>query len=181
MLYKIKIAESKGDSMLIKLVTHKNKGQGFGEVFSSLIGIMALVVVVLFFVGTISVLNRQVNIDNIVRGYMLQMEQQGCLTAQQQKQLKKDLVALGVYDGTVTIGGKPYTFSIKLEGWDAAKGVWQTQAIGTPAGYGNRVGIKITMTVPDNEYHPQYWLGTVIAQKTRTREVVITKVQTAKY
>lgn len=167
--------------MLRKLVTHKSKGQGFGELFSSLLSILALCVVVLFFIGTIQVINRQVNMDNVIRGYMLQMESQGYLTDSQQNELKTELVNLGAYDGVYTVGDDTVNYQITLEGWDPVAREWQTDAIGKAAGYGNRVGLKVTMTVPDNEYSPQYWLGQVIQQKMRVREVVITKVSTAKY
>lgn len=120
--------------------------------------------------------------DSTIRGYMLRLEQQGYLTKQQQEELKSELKQLGAYDGSYTIGENTYDFSIKVEGWDSNKKTWSEEAISTAAGYGNRVGLKVTVTVPDNEYSPQYWLGNlVIQQKARTREVVITKVQTAKY
>ena len=167
--------------MLKKLVTHKSKGQGFGELFSSLLAILALCVVVLFFIGTISVLNRQVNMDNTIRGFMLQMESQGYLTTVQQDELRTELTNLGAYNGAYTIGDNTYNYDIKLEGWDPVARAWSEQALGTAAGYGNRVGLKVTMTVPDNEYHPVYWLGQIIQQKLRVREAVITKVSTAKY
>lgn len=167
--------------MLKKLITRKSKGQGFGELFSSLIGILAICVVVLFFVGTIQVLNRQVNMDSTIRGFMLQMESQGYLTSGQQEELRNELTNLGAYNGHYTFGDNEYDFEIKLEGWDPYAKQWSEDAIGVAAGYGNRVGLKVTMVVPDNEYNPKYWLGAVIQQKARTRDVVITKVSTAKY
>lgn len=112
---------------------------------------------------------------------MLQLESQGYLSSNQQNQLKADLVKLGAYNGKYTFGKESYDFEIKLEGWDPQSGKWQEDAINKNAGYGNRVGLKVTMTVPDNEYHPKYWIGNVIQSKIRVREVVITKVQTAKY
>ena len=115
--------------------------------------------------------------DSVIRGYMLQLEQQGYLTDKQQETLTEDLVRLGAYNGSYSFG----QYSIKIEGWDPANKQWSEQAIDSAVGYGNRVGLKVTMTVPDNEYHPKYWLGQVIEQKQRVREVTITKIQTAKY
>ena len=167
--------------MLKKVITRKSSGQGFGELFSSLLQILALTVVVLFYVGTIQVLNRQVNMDSTIRGYMLQLEQQGYLTDGQMTEMRNELVSLGAYSGDVNIGGTVHNYQIKIEGWDPTRRQWTEAAIKTAAGYGRRCGLKVTMTVPDNEYHPQYCLGQVIQQKLRTREVTITKVSTAKY
>lgn len=167
--------------MFKKLVLHKHSGSGFGELFSSMVGILQLSVVVLFYIGTIQVLNRQVNMDSVIRGFMLQLESQGYLTEQQQDELKAQLVDLGAYDGTYTFGSESHDFEIVIEGWDSSTNAWSEDAINTAAGYGKRVGLRVTVTVPDNEYHPQYWLGNIIQQKLRTKNVVITKVQTAKY
>lgn len=119
--------------------------------------------------------------DSVIRGYMLQLESQGYLSEKQQNQLKDDLTKLGAYNGEYKFGETSYNYEIKIEGWDPANAKWQESAIGKAAGYGSRVGLKVTMTVPDNEYHPQYWIGNVIQSKLRVREVNITKVQTAKY
>lgn len=119
--------------------------------------------------------------DSVIRGYMLQLESQGYLSEKQQNQLKDDLTKLGAYNGEYKFGETSYNYEIKIEGWDPANAKWQESAIGKTAGYGSRVGLRVTMTVPDNEYHPQYWIGNVIQSKLRVREVNITKVQTAKY
>lgn len=161
------------------MMTRKREGSGFGELASSLIAIMAIVMVALFFIGAVESINRRVNIDMTVRGYVLSLESSGCLTTKQIDRLRKELVAAGMKEDTISICGYKSNGAGKFN-WDA-DGSTTAKAIGlqTPVGYGNRVGIKITGKVPDNPFILNgFWLE---SDSSKLTDMTIVKISTAKY
>lgn len=174
--------------MFKRLLTRKKSGEAFTDFMASLISLLMMVFVLLFFIEMLTVINRQVNMDAVLRSNMLLLESQGRLTEQQSVVLIKELEGLGaenievyaINPNTGYFSDAPAT--LDASGSKLKPGVGTTRLV-TQAGYGNRVGLKIVCDTPDNVFANLKWTSAFFTAQPEnlTRKTVLMKVSTAKY
>ena len=113
-----------GTALKRALAGRKRKGNVI-DWLGSLLLVLAITLLVLVYLDFMWVFNIKEDVKQLSREYMLRVETVGYLTPQDEAALRRDLEALGVKD-------------ISLAG----------STTGTAAGYGNRVTLVISCTIP---------------------------------
>ena len=94
-------------------------------------------VMVLVFAGYSKMVMMRINIDTVTKGYLYQMEEEGCLTAEMQQYMKEELRDIGVNYG---VDGDAISFA-------------GTSNLGDDqAPYGSRITLQCSMSFPNPMY-----------------------------
>lgn len=118
---------------MFKLLVKKQKGEG--DLVASLFAILALTMVVYFFIGAIGDVTTRTEMDQVARKYILRMESTGELTADDKKALYTDLYNIrAIKDAVDNMGGK-----IEIS-WGSSAGT------GVKGGYGSTITLNIKCT-----------------------------------
>ena len=131
----------------------KDKGS-LMSIFPVFISIMAVAVILLFYIGWMSNVDKKDEVRQIGRTYMLAMETQGCLTGSMESTMRQKLAAVGVEN-------------IDLTGTTTSE-----------VGYGNAIGLRIRGDLRVLSYEMGGFLQLV--RNTRTIPIDIYLESTAK-
>lgn len=124
-----------------KLLTRKKRGNG--DLICSLFVLLAMTVVVLFFIGSIGHVVIRTQIDQVARKYILRMETAGCLTSSDKTALLADLKNIPAV--------KQLGDSVDIEIVSPT-----VDKIDKPQGYGNEVTLTIKCPAMVMAYIPAH-------------------------
>ncbi len=100
-------------------IKKKNKGM-IQDIMPSIVIIIACAILMLMFVYILGMMQKCEEVRQVGRRYILVMETEGYLSDEQEKQMKKDLVSIGIaetdifIDGDTTKSGVNYGKPVKL-------------------------------------------------------------------
>jgi hypothetical protein len=145
-----------GKPLMGALAGRKRKGNVI-DWMGSLLLVLAITLLVLAYMNFMAVFNIKEDVKQLSREYMLRVETVGYLTPQDEAALTADLQALGVT-------------GISLSGTTR----------GTPAGYGNRVSLVISCSIPGDVLNMHGDLFRA-AFESKSWPVKVTRLSTAKW
>lgn len=160
-----------------------NKAKGAGDLIASMFVILALTLFVFFFINVIADVNTRIQMDQIARKYILRMESEGYLTAEEESSIKTELLSIPSVKAVTDESG------ISLDG-----------STKDPVGYGATLVLKIKCPAATTVYigpsgqtedtdgdgeadssNDASAVGTLKRNKNTAKTYVITKSSTAKY
>lgn len=124
-------------SLLLHTKKNKKEPGNIVDQMGSLFVMVFMLVMVLVLIAYSKMVQMRISIDNVVKEYLYQMEEEGCLTEEMQASMKEELRDLGVDYGSA---GEAISFA-------------GTSNLGTnQAAYGDKVTLVCTMTFPNPLY-----------------------------
>ena len=162
-------------SKLFKFIKKKQKGQG--DLIASLFVVLALTLFVFFFINVIADVNTRIQMDQIARKYILRMETEGYLTAEEKTAIKDELMSIPSV--AAVTDGADISFAGSTE---------------SSVGYGATIILKISCPAATTAYvapssHEEggvevadtSTVGGIQRDETTKKVYIITKSSTAKY
>ena len=149
--------------LLNKKITTKHKGQS--DLIASLFAILAMCLFVLFFIYAIRDVDTKIQMDQVVRQYILRMESSGELTDEDEKELIADLMEINAVAKAVEKGHE-----IKVT-WNNNQGA---------KGYGSTITLEVECpAVTTSLNNDEGLIGTL--SEDNVQIFTIKKQSTAKY
>ena len=149
--------------LLNKKITTKHKGQS--DLIASLFAILAMCLFVLFFIYAIRDVDTKIQMDQVVRQYILRMESSGELTDEEEEELIADLMEISAVAEAVDDG-----YEIKVN-WNNNQGA---------KGYGSTITLEVECPAVTTSYsEDEGIIGTISGNNIQV--FTIKKQSTAKY
>jgi len=146
----------------------KTKNTGSGDLFASLVVLVALTLFCYYFINVIADIDSRIQVDQVARKYILRMESSGELSASERSAMETDLSHIKAVKKAIDAGNAPV---ITWSGNNVA---------GTRAGYGGTITLSAKVPIYMTTYDPDTnIMGTI--GRDRLVWVNVTKQSTAKY